>query len=132
MDSATDDVDDAALSRSVVLMARIVDREGRCIGRSDAAAIRYSVYEMNPLSAEEPTVVPGRVVVPLTVNDVLFDELQRGGGWSVDGDGHNFRHVFELPAPQRGTRRSRRRFEVRYDLVSGSGEATTICFEIRA
>jgi len=119
------------LRRSVVLMARIVDREGRCIGRSDVAAVAYAVYQVDHRQPSERTAVAGHVAARLAVADVLFDDLQLDGGWLADGCGYNFRHTIGLLLPCCEDQRGRQHYEVQYELVTRFGEATRICFEIR-
>ena len=70
---------------SAVFMVRIVDAAGANVQQSGIASINYSIYEI-----DSPTAVAGHDTVNLDVVDVIFDELQTGGLWTVDEVGYNY------------------------------------------
>jgi hypothetical protein len=129
MASAIEDRDSIVEPRSVVLMARIVDREGRCVRRADMLAINYSVHQIELDENQLPNEPACRAGASVGVDEIVFDDLQLGG-WSIDGFGYNFRHAFELTVFGCGDRRRHNRYEVRYEFVTSLGEAITLCFEV--
>jgi len=118
----------AIASRSIVLMARIVDRAGTPIRRSDVIAIEYSLYESDLCWPEQLTVVGGQRRVPLAIGDVLFDSPQVGRSWNVDDVGYNFRHEIEFGCPPS---KAGWRYELAYRLTIKSVRMATVRFKLR-
>ena len=111
-----------------VLLARLVDRNGACIRRSDVSCIEFSLYEIDPFSPGILTVVHGQSGVGLPVADVMFDSLQTGGEWSLDRDGYNFRHDFQ-PGHARAFPKAGVEYELQYRFTARSGQ-TIVRFRI--
>lgn len=110
-----------------VLMARIVDHAGVGICPEMVHAISYALYE---LTSEGPAVVVGHDLVPLDVDDVMFDSLQTGGLWNLDVSGYNFRHEVDF-VPAKQNSRSGTHYALVYEFVAMSGEKSIIHFRIR-
>jgi hypothetical protein len=119
----------ASKNGTVVLMARIVDGAGVAIRRLDIARIEYSIFELDSLWPEQLTVVFGHNVVPLVLNEVVFDSFQMDDLWAVDDVGYNFRHEIRGDTdgvwPKKGFR-----YEIRYELLA-SGKTTVVRFRLR-
>ena len=115
---------------SAVLMARIVDRAGVTIRRSDVLVIVYSIYEVDPCWPENWAAVAGHERVPLPVADVIFDTLQLGDPWTLDSVGYNFLHELDAsehpPFPRPSTH-----YEICYRLFPTNGQETIIRFQVR-
>lgn len=118
-------------SYSVVLMARLVDRDGRLVGPSAIDSIHCSIYQVRGTGAREVKKEALLLCQPLCVPEVIVDALQRGPNWDADEAGFNFRHRFVIPwAVTQLSDGSR--FEVRYMFTQMNGERTAVRFRIRA
>jgi len=115
---------------SVILMARIVDRNGAPIRRSDIRAIEYSVFELYFRRPENLSAVRGQEAVALDVTEVVFDSPQIGDLWTVDARGYNFRHQIYFDRNQKFPKAGRR-YEVRYEVTLSSGQQAVIRFRLR-
>lgn len=111
----------------VVLTARIEDGLGRPIVRADVAAIRYSIYAIDELSGLRIARMTD-VGLPVSVRDVVFDELVKDPRWAPDDVGYNFRHevaigdhVFQFAVD--GS------IELVYDLIPKKGEKFRLRFQ---
>jgi hypothetical protein len=116
---------------AAVLMARIVDRSGVAIRRSDVAAIEYSIVERRGCRRDGFAWSPGRRRVGLCVDEVLFDWLEVGGLWTLDVCGYNFRHEFDV-AQGREFPNAGAAFEILYMFTTTFGEKIAIGFELGA
>jgi hypothetical protein len=99
---------------NVVLLARLVDRDGVAIGPADVAAIEWFVSK-----------VDGR---RLEVGDVLHNALQFDELWSVDEVGYNFRH--EIALSDRSAR-GQSYVEVQYVITLTIGEQVNVRFQLK-
>jgi hypothetical protein len=116
---------------AAVLMARIVDRSGVAIRRSDVAAIEYSIVERQGCRRENFAWVPGRMRIGLCVDEVLFDWLEVGVLWTLDVCGYNFRHEIDL-GKAREYSKSGTSYEILYMFTTTFGEKIAIRFELGA
>ena len=116
---------------TAVLMARIVDADDTPVTQASAAAIRYSVLEVNRHDPDDLAAVVGHDDVALDPADVLFDTLQTGGAWTADATGYNFRHEIDTggsePFPRAGGC-----YQVRYELVPIAGQKIVFRFKLRS
>jgi hypothetical protein len=116
---------------SAVVMARIVDAAGVNVQQAGVAAIEYSIFELDPLRPDELEVVAGHDGAALAVADVIYNALQTGGLWTVDGVGYNFRHEIDVSSseafPKAGVH-----YQVRYELTPATGQKTIVRFQLRA
>lgn len=130
MPSARDIYGTAFKNGSAVLMARIVNSAGQNVQQTGVAAIKYSVFELDPCRPDELTVVSGHDDVSLTVGSVIYDTLQTDGLWTVDEEGYNFRHELDVSQaeafPKAGAQ-----YQVRYELTPTSGQRTIVRFRLR-
>jgi hypothetical protein len=92
--------------------------------------IEYWVYEVDPFWPEQLTVMRGHRAVPLSARKVLFNSLQTGNGWGVDGVGYNFRHEIQL-AREPSLPKSGQRYEVAHQLTLLKGCRTGVRFILR-
>ena len=106
-----------------VLMARIVDRDGRAIRPTDVAAIEYWIYEL-----ERRLPLDGHDGVELDVGDVMLDALQTDR-WTVDVVGYNFRHEIDVLRIGK-LAAADRHFELCYLFTSEFGERMIIRFQL--
>jgi hypothetical protein len=115
---------------SAILMARIVDAAGANVQQAGIAAIDYSIYELDPCRPDHLVAVAGHDGVSLVVADVIFNALQTGGLWTVDGVGYNFRHELNVASseafPKAGTQ-----YQVRYELTPTTGQKSIVRFQLR-
>lgn len=118
-------------SYSVVLMARLVDRDGRLVLPNAIGSIDCSIYQVGGTDSREVRRTALLLSQPLCVPEVMVDTLKRGPDWNADESGFNFRHRFVIP---RGVAQltDGSRFEVRYVITQLSGERTAIRFCIKA
>lgn len=130
MPQAKDIFGTAFKNGSAILMARIVDAAGANVQQAGLAAIEYSIYELDPCRPDSLSVVAGHNGVSLDVADVVFNALQPGGLWMVDGVGYNFRHEIDVSAsaafPKAGAQ-----YQVRYELTPTTGQKTIVRFQLR-
>jgi hypothetical protein len=117
-------------SNSAVLMARIVDRTGRAITRSEVASIKYSIVEIDRTNSDQVTIVPGYDDMPLDVDQVIFDTPEFGGLWTIDEEGYNFRHEIAANLAT-GFPKPRAHYQVCYELESTTGERSIVRFQLR-
>ena len=130
MPQASDIFGTAFKNGSAILMARIVDSAGAYIQQSGLSAIKYSTYELDPCRPNNVVVVTGHDAVSLSVGGVVYDSLQTGGLWTIDGVGYNFRHQIDVSQneafPKAGTL-----YQVRYELTPTTGQKSIIRFQLR-
>ena len=115
---------------SVILMARMVDRDGASVQRSHIGSIEYSVYELDFRRPENLTAVRGQEAVALEVAEVVFDSPQIGDWWTVDAMGYNFRHQIYFDRSQKISRAGLR-YEVRYEVTLTGGQQAVIRFRLK-
>lgn len=130
MPQAKDIVGSAFKNGSAILMARIVDAAGANVQQAGIAAIKYSIYELDPCQPDSLVAVIGHSNVSLSVESVIYNALQTGGLWTVDGVGYNFRHEIDVGTseafPKAGTQ-----YQVRYELTPATGQKTIVRFQLR-
>jgi hypothetical protein len=114
---------------AAALMARIVDRNGRCVPPDQVAAIRYCIYELRSRGRNQRKALAGHEYRRLEVDEVLLDYLETES-WSLDVAGYNFRHVLLTSSggtfPKRGSR-----YEILYVFTPGFGAPIVIRFFVR-
>jgi hypothetical protein len=120
----------AVQSGSIVLLARLVDARGVALRPEEVAAIDYSILRADDSGrGAQQTVVAGQDAASLAVDDVLFDSLECGEPWKVDGVGYNFRHEVQLGAgvivPEAG-----RPIVIQYFVTLVRGSTTRIQFRL--
>lgn len=115
---------------TIVLLARLVDRDGNAIGPADIRSIECTVYRVDDAG------VPHRCddleldTQSLRVAEVIDNDWQHAGDWTASGEPFNFRH--ELPAPSDTIGAgAATRFEIRYLIMQTTGECTVVRFHIR-
>jgi len=114
---------------AAILMARIVDNAGVYIRRSQVAAIRYTICELDRRRPQRIKVVPGHDRVPLEVDEVFSDVLE-AGDWNLDVAGYNFRHEIHATSDQSFPKPDAR-YELRYLFIPKFGEPALVNFEVR-
>lgn len=75
---------------SAVIMAIVPDLDGDPITQAQVASITYKIKDL-----ETETAVTDHDDEPLTITDVIFDDLQTPAAWTLDDTGFNFRHVID-------------------------------------
>jgi hypothetical protein len=118
------------VSGSAVLMARIVDRTGQAVTRSDVASIKYSIFEINRERPGGLTVVPGYDAVALDVDQVVVDPPELGGLWTIDDEGYNFRHEITVNLATRFPK-PHAHLQVCYAFEATTGERSIVRFQLR-
>jgi hypothetical protein len=114
----------------VVLMARVVDRNGLPVRTSDVQSVEYSILDLafrgrNGNAAADPR----RLV--LSVGDVFCSSLQTGLLWRADEAGYNFRHSIRLKE-HAVFLASTACWEARYRVVLRGGNRMVMRFRIKA
>ena len=109
----------AAVGSTPTLMARVnaEDDSGDStpVVQADVDSIVYSVRDLDLIDDDsEPTQTASGT---LTVADVIFDTLQTGSIWDVDGVGYNFK--FDLPTSAINAGEHRYRVYVTLTLADG-------------
>jgi hypothetical protein len=106
---------------SAVLLARVVDSHGDNLNQASLASASYTIFALEPNEPESLTPVEGHVGVALDVEDVIFDVLQTGNGWTVDEVGYNFRHELDISDDEAFTETGRV-YQIRYELLPVTGQ----------
>lgn len=115
---------------SAILLARIVDATGQPIDQAAISSIEYTIYELDPCRPDDLTVVDGHDGVALTVADVVYNQLQTDGLWTVDEDGYNFRHEVDV-AQNEAFPKAGSQYQVRYEFTPASGQKVIVRFQLR-
>lgn len=130
MPQANDIYGTAFKNGSAILMARVVDSAGANIQQSGISAVKYWIYELDAGRPDAQTVVAGHDAAVLAVSGVVYNTLQSGGLWTVDGVGYNFRHEIDVSAnaafPKAGVH-----YQIRYELTPTSGQKSILRFQMR-
>lgn len=79
----------------VVLLARIVDHQGKSMTPNQVAAIEYTVSRQDEFEPHQWIPVVGHNEAVLTASSVLFAELQKSSAWTQDDFGYNFCHELD-------------------------------------
>jgi hypothetical protein len=127
---AKDQRDTRIQNGSVLLMARIVDREGVCIRPANVRGVEYSLLELDPCWPNSLNLVAGCCAVPLDVDEVLFDLPEVDELWTVDAVGYNFRHEIDWGHTARFPNAGFQ-YEVHYQLTLACGTRTCVRFCLR-
>lgn len=113
-----------------VLMARLEARDGDesvLILQADVSAIVYSVRDLDDVEAL--TGLPDETAGgSLTVSAVIFDTIQTGDVWDVDGVGYNFLHTLAAADIDQ----DEHRFLVEYSIKLTDGSIATWTYEINS
>jgi hypothetical protein len=115
---------------TAVLMARVVDANAEAINQASVASVGYTIYALERSNPESLNAVPGHENVALDVEQVVFDTLQTGGGWSVDETGYNFRHEVDVTADE-AFGEAGRVYQVRYEVVPVTGQKIVFRFQLK-
>ena len=116
---------------TATLMARVLDDQAAPIVCGGIRSAVYSVFLLDDEDADARWAVPGHDRVPLTVGDVIFDQLESGPPWdaSEDSAGYNFRHVPDA-SRQPAFPIAGRRYLVEYRLTPAAGQPILVRFRI--
>ncbi|MEQ8211966.1 MAG: hypothetical protein RH917_19365 [Lacipirellulaceae bacterium] len=114
---------------SAVLLARIVDADDSPVTQISLASASYTIFQLDPRSPNERTVVPGHDNASLTISVVLFDTLQTGPPWNVDATGYNFRHEIDITTDQ-AFAEAGAVYQVRYELTPVDGQPIVFRFQL--
>ena len=112
------------MDSSIVLLARIVDSEGRPIRPADVAAIECFVEE-------EHTCGSARTCVAADPSEIVLPTLSRDTSWTADNIGYNVRHAI-AGAFGGVCRRVNGRVVVTYVLTLRSCQRVTVRFHLKA
>ena len=129
MAAAADTHGTAFKNGSATLLARVVGKDGANIVQADVASAEYSVYLLDDQDADSRTAVTGHSGVALTVNELIFNTLQKDALWTVDEVGYNFRHVLDVSENQAFTVAGRR-YLVEFELTPSGGQVILVRFRI--
>ena len=130
MRSAVDHCSDSLPEQSFVLMARLVDRQGRSIRPALVQSIEYSLFQLNEGRKRRRPVV-GHIARPLSVDEVVSAELLSDESWDVDCSGYNFRHELTVAESAMPAGRGDALFELCYLIRNTTGEESLISFRGR-
>ncbi|HEX3598900.1 MAG TPA: hypothetical protein VHU84_02085 [Lacipirellulaceae bacterium] len=113
---------------TAVLMARLVDPQGKCMNPAAIQSIEYSLFEVAKGRRKRP--VRGHVARRLNINEVVLAGLQNDDAWDVDCSGYNFRHEIsvarsEVPAGGDVC------YELLYLIRNTTGEESIVQFRVR-
>jgi hypothetical protein len=116
---------------SAVLLARIVDAVGEPIDQAAITSISYTIYELDPCRPDLQTAVAGHDGEALSVEDVIYDDLQIDPLWTVDEEGYNFRHEIVV-AENEAFPKAGSQYQVRYQLTPATGQKLIVRFQLRS
>ncbi|MDO4549652.1 MAG: hypothetical protein Q4C96_00195 [Planctomycetia bacterium] len=77
----------------VTLMARAVSHQAEVLTPSNISSVNYSIYLLSNDDPQKMESVTGYTNISLSVNDVLYSELQKDKRWIIDETGYNFCHT---------------------------------------
>jgi hypothetical protein len=112
---------------TAVMLARVVDSQGDNLNQASLASASYTIFALEPNEPEILTPVEGHADVALDVEDVIFDVLQTGNGWTVDEVGYNFRHELDVSNDEAFTEAGQV-YQVRYELLPVTGQKLVFRF----
>jgi hypothetical protein len=119
-----------ASSRPGVLMARLVNPQGRLLHPRLVRSIQYSLYELREGTTRK-RLVAGHIGRQLRVEKVVASSLRIGDGWDMDAVGYNFRHRFVIRDADNRSSPASSNYELRYVLTQTTGERSVVCFRVR-
>lgn len=125
-----EDVGERQRVHGAVLMARLVDRHGRCISPAHIQSIDYSLFQIDA-RRECRVRVRGHQARLLDVDEVLWPGLVNDEQWKVDRSGYNFRHEVNVADEILRSGGDEVRCEFVYRIFDTVGERTTIIFKVR-
>ncbi len=115
---------------TIVLLARLVDRDGDAIAPADIRSIECTVRRLDCGSecagCRRCQIARGS----LPVSEVILDDLRHAGDWTESGEPFNFRHEFPAPSGV-ACCGAGARYEIQYLVTKTTGERTLIRFRIR-
>lgn len=115
---------------TAVLLARVVDAQATAINQASVASASYTVFALEQDNPASLTAVTGHEEVALDVEEIVFDTLQMGSGWTVDEVGYNFRHELDVAAAE-AFGEAGRVYQVRYELVPVTGQKIVFRFQLK-
>ncbi len=99
--------------------------DGADIQRADVSSIAYSIYLLDDQDPDSRTAVTGHSAVSLTINDVIFDELQT----DAQASDYNFRHTPPI-STNPAFAIAGRNYLVEYTITPTSGEKVLVRFRV--
>ena len=115
---------------TLVLLARLVDRDGDAIGADDIRSIEFVVHRLDCAGEREARAPANSIRQRVSVAEVIVDDWRQAGDWTPSGDPFNFCH--ELPLPTELLRGGEpARLEIEYLITHTTGERTFVRFRIR-
>ncbi len=115
---------------TAVLLARVVDAEAASINQASVASASYTVFALEQDNPASLAAITGHEAVALDIEEIIFDTLQTGGGWTVDEVGYNFRHELDVSEDE-AFGEAGRVYQVRYELVPVTGQKIVFRFLLR-
>jgi hypothetical protein len=128
MPEAADIYATAFKNASITVLARLAGWNAEQVIPFNVDSIEYSVYLLDDQDPDSRTPVAGHQGVELSPSEVVFDQLQTGPLWTVDGEGYNFRHTLDVayqPAFTAG-----RRYLLEYTITPTVGQNILLRFRI--
>jgi hypothetical protein len=116
---------------SATLLARVVGADGMVVTRAAISSVTYSVFLLDDQDPDSQTAVTGHGNVSLTVDDVLYDVLQRDSLWTKDAIGYNFKHVLDV-SDHAAFAVAGRSYRVLFALTPSSGQVILVRFRVHA
>jgi hypothetical protein len=114
-------------AKRIVVLARLVDADGRLVRARDVAAIHYTLYEVLRIGRDGARIFTIRAYGDVNVTEVLSDTLRSDKHWTVDAFGYNFRHDIDVSAL-----RLAEQFEVHYVMRPTLSPKTPIHLNFRS
>jgi hypothetical protein len=113
----------------LVLMARLIGRDGQPICQEDVRSIECHVRSGDPEQASADSVA-SPYESPLEVRDVMLSELFTDD-WTIDKSGFNFRHDVSPLLANCFLEEAGIQIDVLYRMLLVTGECAIVCFRIR-
>jgi hypothetical protein len=114
---------------SATLLARIVGANGENVQQDDIESAEYTVYLLDDQDPDSRTAVAEHSAAPLSVVEIIFDELQTDPIWTADATGYNFRHTLDVSSHP-AFAIAGRRYLVEYRLIPADGQKILVRFRI--
>lgn len=115
---------------TIVLLARLVDRDGNAIGLADIRSIECTVRRFDDCGVFHRCDDFELDTQSLRVAEVIDDGWRHAGDWTANGEPFNFRHELPMPSDTYGAGAATR-IEIRYLITQTTGERTIVRFRIR-
>jgi hypothetical protein len=112
---------------SAVLLARVVDENADLILQAGISAAEYTIYLLDDQDPDTRTAVTGHTGGALVVADIIFDTLQTGAEWTIDGTGYNLSVTVDVSADE-AFAIAGRRYLVVVTLIPTSGQPILVRF----